>query len=196
LCEMLIMVTNRALYAFATKTLNILEWRQRTVRLNHADWQDFKQETLIHLFQKKDLIKDGMGYKGYVDRLVKNRFQNHIRNRCKNECHDEVTKRAKLSVLYPQPLLTKEVTEGLDGEKEIVYYPDIAPSTDNISPDSRERVNKIIDLLPAAEKDLLMTYDDSDSWDSAGKKLGLNAQTARKRYLKCVARIREELKNT
>lgn len=186
------MITNRALYDYAAKRLSYLQRRYPQVPMNHHDWDDWKQRTMIHIFAKKNLFRQsGSGHKAYIESIIKHQFWNHVRDNVKRP-HDSLSRQSRLNVKYPSQIQTKIVQRGMLGD-ETIYEPDCPAPVDNISSESREQVTQIISLLTPETQAILSTYEKAASWDEAGRALKLNPQVARNRYRKAVALIRAQL---
>lgn len=156
------MITNKKLYEYSNIRLSQLDKKYQHLNLNYHDWQDIKQEIMIRIFSKKNKLKDGLGFKAYISTVIRNSLKNQFRDRFCFESGD--SRIAKLSVRYPNRLLTKTKEIDSFGNIETVYEPDMAKQEDNISEQMINEANEIINSLPEEEKNILRLYEEKSSW--------------------------------
>lgn len=177
--------------SYARERLDYLEYVYRYMPMCSHDWADIKQDILIHVWKKSDQIDPVRGYQAWVKTVISRAFQNEI---CQRTLSRSPKSRVyKMAVARPIPLVSRVEQIDESGEDEIVWEPDAAASVDNITPEDRARVTKIIDKLDPKYGNAIRAYDELGTWRAAGKRLGVTGFCAHERAHRGIAQIRAEL---
>ncbi len=163
------MINDRYIIDYANSRIDILEKTNTHLKISYHDWEDFRQETLIHIFQKKSQWLAGNGYKGWIRVIIRNQFLNYLRHRF-NWTSKANKRKFKLNIRNPDPFLTKIVEIDSVGNKHWDIFPDMIEDKEN------EDLKEIISELDDNSKKMVETYIEEKSWKSVAKILGIKGK--------------------
>ena len=178
-----LMVTNKYIYEYAQKSLGWLESRHRNLPLNFHDWQDFKQEAMIHIFQKKALLDPKLNFKPWVNTVIKRQFINHLRDKHYFGYGNRAKYEGRINK-FTRPFQTKVVGG------DVVMEPDIVQEDTLKSPmnDMRETINEIT----GKDRILIDEFLNEGNWSEIARKRGKCRCFCSKLKQRAVKRIKEQ----
>lgn len=159
------MINDRYILDYANQRLDIIQKSNNHLKISFHDWEDFRQETLIHLFQKKDQWIAGSGYKAWIKTIIQNQFLNFLRKRFIWHNNKNQNRRlAKLQLKNPDTFVTKLLTVDSVGNKHWEIFPDMIQEEEN------KDLKEIIDELEPFKKQFIQDYLKDKNWKLLAKK--------------------------
>lgn len=112
----------REVSAYLFSVISSMRTKYAYLPLNHHDWDDIRQEILIHVAAKWHMCNSPK-WRAWVKTIVRNQFKNQIRDRVVKTCREG----------YRVPLLTRSRFVDEFGNLAYEYEPDVIAQKDMLS---------------------------------------------------------------
>lgn len=176
------MITNKYLFNISSyyidRAIKNIYWKNY---VGNKDFDDIKQDIIIHIFNKKNKFDHSKPIKPWVKTIIHHQLKNKIRDKFTSS-----RKTGEIKFGYKAPILTKIKQNNLSINEEIIYEPDMVSEKEN-----EINLDEFIKYLNRNEIILYNTIKTCNTISSAARKLRWNRCVA----YKILNRIRSKAKN-